>query len=149
MRPSRLVRIGTAALAGTALLAALSASAATNTVPATRIGVTDVPLTIMQLAPPQCAHLALTAVVYSGTGGTGNDLVLGTAGSPATLSGGGGNDCIVGGAGSTTLRGQGGNDVLIGGPVPLVNLQGGAGTDTCYRGLATFAVVSGCETYVP
>ncbi|GIW15573.1 MAG: hypothetical protein KatS3mg063_1426 [Tepidiforma sp.] len=143
------VRIGAAAAGAVTLAAAFTASAATNTVPPTNIGVTDVPLTIAQLAPPECAGLALTTVVYSGTGGGGNDLVLGGGSTPSTLSGRGGDDCIVGGANNATLRGQGGNDVLIGGPRPSVNLQGGPGNDTCYRGLATTAFPTGCETYVP
>ncbi len=145
----RLLQIGAAAAGAVTLAAAFSASAATNTVPPTNIGISNVALTVAQLTPPECAHLALTAVVYSGTGGGANELILGGAGTPATLSGGGGSDCVVGGAGNTTLRGQGGNDVLIGGPVAVVNLQGGTGNDICYRGLAVVAVPSSCETYIP
>ncbi|MEJ5221972.1 MAG: hypothetical protein WHT63_08210, partial [Tepidiforma sp.] len=73
MRPGRLPGIAAAALAGAALLAALSASAAANTVPPTRIGQSTVALSIMQLAPPECAHMSLTSIVYSGSGGGGND----------------------------------------------------------------------------
>jgi len=145
----RLLQLGAAAAGAITLAAAFSASAATNTVPSTNIGISDVALTIAQLTPPECSHLTLTAIVYSGTGGAGNDLVLGGGSTPSTLSGRGGNDCIVGGANNATLRGQGGNDVLIGGPRSSVNLQGGPGNDICYRGLATTAFPTGCETYIP
>lgn len=148
MRPGRLPGIAAAALAGAALLAALSASAAANTVPPTRIGQNTVALSIMQLAPPECAHMSLTAIVYSGSGGGGNDLVLGTAASE-TLNGNGGNDCIVGGGGSDTLNGGGGDDVLIGGPGFWVVLNGGGGYDICYRNGSVFTWPIGCEEYYP
>lgn len=149
MSLGRVVRIGGGLLAVLVLLAAVGAVAAANTVPPSNIGLSNTPLAIAQLLPPECAGMPISSVVYSGTGGGSNELVLGSSGPPATLSGGGGRDCIVGGSGTTTLRGQGGNDVLIGGPVLVVWLMGGGGSDTCYRGAAAFAIVISCETYIP
>lgn len=142
------VRIGAAAAGAVTLAAAFTASAATNTVPPTNIGITNVPLSISQLAPSQCAGMTLTAIVYSGTGGAANELILGGGTTPATLSGDGGHDCIVGGVGNNLLSGQGGDDVLIGGPVSFVTLDGGMGHDICYRGLATIASFIDCEIQV-
>ena len=53
-------------------------------------------------------------VITNLNGGTGNDLVLGTAVGD-TLNGNNGNDCLVGGGGDDTLRGGAGTDVCIGG----------------------------------
>jgi hypothetical protein len=148
MSGALLVRLAVAALAGFALVAALGASAASNTVPPTRLGVMNIPLTIAQLTPPECASMGLVSIVLTGNGGGGNDLILGTA-AGETLNGGGGDDCIVGGGGNDTLNGQGGNDVLIGGPGFWVVLNGGGGFDTCIRNGSTFTWPISCEVYVP
>jgi Ca2+-binding RTX toxin-like protein len=143
-----LLRLAVGVLAGGAFVLALTASAATNTVPPSVLGLSQVPLTIAQLTPPECAGMNLTSIVYNGNGGGGNDLVLGTAASQ-TLRGRGGDDCIVGGAGVDILRGDGGNDVLIGGPGATVVLDGGAGYDRCYRNGALSATPINCEEYYP
>jgi Ca2+-binding RTX toxin-like protein len=143
-----LLRLAVGVLAGGAFVLALTASAATNTVPPSVLGLSQVPLTIAQLTPPECAGMNLTSIVYNGNGGGGNDLVLGTAASE-TLDGGGGDDCIVAGAGSDTLYGQGGNDVLIGGPGFWVVLNGGGGYDRCYRNGSFFTWPISCEEYYP
>lgn len=148
MSPRALLRAAAGLLAGTTLLVALTASAASNTVPPTLLGTSQVPLSIAQLAPPQCAGMALTSVVYGGSGGGGNDLVLGTPASE-TLRGGGGNDCIVGGGGDDNLRGQAGSDVLIGGPGNFEILNGGSGYDRCYGNGAAFVWPMSCQEYYP
>jgi Ca2+-binding RTX toxin-like protein len=89
-------------------------AAATNTVPATRVGRTQQAIAVQDLAPPECAGMGLTTLVTNGNGTNGNDLLLGDA-AANTLSGSQGDDCLVGGAGIDTLRGQGGTDVCIGG----------------------------------
>ena len=60
-------------------------------------------------------------------GTSGNDLLLGAAGSD-TLNGNDGNDVLNGGAGVDTLHGGAGNDVLIGGPGADI-LTGGDDSD--------------------
>jgi hypothetical protein len=90
---------------------------ATNVVPATRAGSSDLGApTANQLKPSTCAALSLTAVVV------GSGVVNGTAASELVdiMRGRGGNDCILGGAGNDSLRGDAGTDVCI----------GGSGTDT-------------------
>ncbi len=141
MTPPRLARLAAAAVGLTAVVAAVGASAAANTVPATRIGLTNIPLTMAQLTPPECAHMTLVNIVYGGTGTNANDLVLGT-GAGETLGGGNGSDCIVGGGGN-------GSDVLIGGPGLWVVLHGGNGYDICYRNGSTFTWPISCEVYYP
>ncbi len=124
-----------AAVAGFALLllASLGASAAANSVPATRLSSTTYATSPNQFAPAICAGISLTSIFVGGNGGSGNDLVLGTAGTD-TLSGNGGADCILGGGGNDNLSGNGGNDVIDGGP----------GTDTCDGGTGTDAAYN-CE----
>lgn len=148
MSPRALLRIAAGLLAGATILVALTASAASNTVPPTLLGTTQVLLSIAQLAPPQCAGMPLTSIVYGGSGGGGNDLILGTPASE-TLNGGGGHDCIVGGGGNDYLRGQAGNDVLIGGPGNFEILNGGSGNDSCYGNGAVFVWPMSCEGYYP
>ena len=101
--------------AGAVLLALLAfAFSASNTVPSSNVGQSARSIGAQNIAPPQCAGMGLTAVITSGAGGAGNDLVLGTA-AGETLDGNGGNDCIVGGGGDDLLRGGAGTDVCIGG----------------------------------
>jgi Ca2+-binding RTX toxin-like protein len=130
-----------------AALSAVTALAAANTVPATRIGQSDHAVTLQQLAPPECAAIAagLTSlIVGSGAfdGDNGNNLILGSAGNDLirALQG---NDCVVGGGGNDDLRGNQGNDVLVGGSGNDA-LTGGLGQDTCYGGSGTDT--ANCET---
>jgi Ca2+-binding RTX toxin-like protein len=140
----RAPRIAVGSLVALVVISLMGASAAANTVPSTYAGQVDVPLSLSDLAPPQCAGMNLTRLQIGSSGsGGGNALILGTDGND-TLTGGGGNDCIVGGAGSDDIRGQGGNDVLLSGPGILDVLNGGGGFDLCYRqGFLTIAV--NCE----
>jgi Ca2+-binding RTX toxin-like protein len=103
--------------AGIALLATVLLAlvfAASNTVPSSSAGSSQQPIGAQDIAPAQCAGMGLTAVVTNDNGGSGNDLVLGTA-IGETLNGNNGNDCLVGGGDDDTLRGGAGNDVCIGG----------------------------------
>ena len=111
LRPARIAAIA----AGIALVALVAlAFSATNTVPASHAGSDQRAIGAQDLAPPQCAGMGLTTVITNGNGGTGNDLVLGTA-AAETLNGNNGNDCLVGGGGNDFLKGGGGTDVCIGG----------------------------------
>lgn len=109
IRPLRLV-VPVAGL----LLVLGSALTTANVVGSSRAGQNAQRVTAVQLAPPECAALALTSV-RSIIGTRANDLVLGT---PAnnTVRGRQGNDCVLGGAGNDRVRGDGGFDVCIGGP---------------------------------
>jgi Ca2+-binding RTX toxin-like protein len=112
--------VGAAALVAVAVLTLVAAFAATNAVPATKLGrsLTSRVPTANELKPPACAALNLTDWI-SGSGtvnaaGNGDTLVLGSAGVD-NLRAKNGNDCLVGGAGADTLNGGSGNDVCIGG----------------------------------
>jgi Ca2+-binding RTX toxin-like protein len=99
-------------------------------VSASRAGSSNSAVTVMSLAPPECAALPLDRVRIAANGGNvgGNQLLIGGPGND-NLIGGGGWDCIVGGAGNDSINAGGGNDVCI----------GGAGTDTFQN----------CETSYP
>lgn len=129
-------------------LSAVTALAAANSVPATNVGLSNHPVTLQQLAPPECASIAAgltTLVVGSGSfdGGGGSDLILGSAGAD-TIRGRQGNDCIVGGAGDDDLQGNQSNDVLLGGPDNDA-LDGGQATDICFGGSGS-DTAQNCET---
>lgn len=113
MRPTRFL-----ALPAVVCAVAVFGVTSTSTIAASRAGSSSAVVTASQLAPFECASLALTGVVV-GSGnvnGVGSgDLILG---SPAAdrIRGRGGNDCIVGGAGDDDINGNGGTDVCMGGP---------------------------------
>jgi Ca2+-binding RTX toxin-like protein len=113
------LRIGSVTLAVIAFGVLAVAMSAANTVPASNLGRINQPITVQDLAPPQCAGMGLVTLVTNGTAPDTNSLVLGTA-AAETLTGGKGNDCLVGGAGNDNLIGKQGTDVCL----------GGAGTDT-------------------
>ncbi len=105
-----------ATTSGLALLALLALSfTASNTVPVTRVGTVQKAITVQDRAPAECAGMGLTLLVTNLSGGSGNDLVLGT-GAAETVNGNAGNDCLLGGGGNDDLRGGIGTDVCIGGP---------------------------------
>ena len=149
MRTLRPARGLAAMLLSLMALGAVTAMAAANSVPATRVGVSNHPVTVQQLAPPECAAKAagLTSlIVGSGSfdGDNSNNLILG---SPADddIRGRQGNDCVVGGGGNDALQGNQGNDALVGGPGDD-DLDGGqGGGDECYGGSGT-DTANRCET---
>jgi Ca2+-binding RTX toxin-like protein len=136
MRRSWTVRMVAAMLASLTVLGAVTALAAANAVPATRIGQSDHPVLLQQLVPSQCSGISgslSNLVVGSGSfdGTNAGDLILGSAGAD-TIGGWQGSDCIVGGDGNDVLNGEQGNDVLIGGAGDD-DLDGGSGNDDwCY-----------------
>jgi len=147
MRRSRTVRMAAVLLASLAVLSAVNALAAANSVPATRVGQSNHPVTLQQLAPPECASIAggLTSLIAgSGTidGNNGNSLILGSAGDDL-IRARQGNDCVVGGGGNDDLRGNQGTDVLVGGSGDDA-LNGGQGSDICYGGSGTDTATT-CE----
>jgi len=154
MRPPRTVRWIAAMMMSLAALSAVTALAAANTVPATRIGQSDHAVTLQQLAPPECAAIAagLTSLIVGSDGDDGNNLILGSAGTD-TIRGRRGSDCIVGGGGDDVLNGDQDDDVLVGGPGnDTLNgdqqndtLNGGPDTDTCAGGAGTDTATT-CET---
>ena len=112
-------------------LSATPVFAAGNVVPHTSLfAVATTLVKTSAFKPGECGDAYAT--FFSGgsnTGGSGNDLMLGTSGAD-TLRGSGGNDCIVSGAG-----------------IDIVN--GGAGTDVCIVGAATPVLnIGGCEVVV-
>jgi hypothetical protein len=118
------------------MLSLMTALAASNTVPASRLDDSRTSTDVNDLKPAQCAGLNLTNIVTgSGTfgGTTQNDLILGSSGADTIMGNAAlwdtSNDCIVGGGGNDNIWGDGwllggtGNDVCIGGP----------GTDTFHN----------------
>jgi Ca2+-binding RTX toxin-like protein len=141
-------RLLAATLALLLTLGSISALAASNAVPGTRLGSVSQAITVSNLAPPECASIAagLTQIVVgSGAfdGGAASELILGSAGAD-TIRGRQGNDCIVGGAGNDNLQGNQGNDVLVGGADDDA-LDGNQNTDICYGGSGT-DTAQNCET---
>lgn len=116
MKLARLARF--AAVGAACGLVLVSALAATNSVPASKAGNDVTAITVDQKKPrPTCDGITVTVLVTGGgSGGNGDDLVVGTAAANANLRGMNGNDCIHGGGGNDILRGDGGTDVCIGGP---------------------------------
>jgi Ca2+-binding RTX toxin-like protein len=104
------------------ILTSLTAVAATNTIPSTRLAAKVISFNINHLKPSVCSGISV-ATLITGTGtitGTaGNDLILGSYGDDV-IDGLGGDDCILGGGGDDIIYGGDGNDVCI----------GGTGTDT-------------------
>ncbi len=116
--------------------------------PATRVGQSNHPVTVQQLAPPECASIAagLTSLIVGGgtfDGNNGSTLILGSTGDDL-IRARQGNDCVVGGGGNDDLRGNQGTDVLLGGS-GNDDLAGGAGQDICYGG-SGYDTGAGCET---
>ena len=111
---------------GLTLITAISAYAATNTVPVTYLMDRSSPVLVSELAPAACGSIrnSLTTVIEC-TGGNcngtqGNDLILGSPYAD-NIKGKNGDDCILGGDGDDdTISGDNGEDVCI----------GGAGNDT-------------------
>ncbi|MFZ1040714.1 MAG: hypothetical protein WCA79_06335 [Anaerolineales bacterium] len=100
-------------------ISSITAMAAGNTVPVTRLGQQISAINANALKPAACSALNLANIVIcpasGGTcnGTTKNDLILGSA-KVDNISGKGGNDCIIGGGGNDTLNGNAGTDVCIG-----------------------------------
>lgn len=118
------------------LLGAVSAVAAANVVPATRLGMITRVNTPNDFRPPACTASIISIISGSGTlnGTAGNDLMLGSAVGDV-LYGGAGNDCLLGGGGFDWLFGEDGNDYLNGGP----------GFDLCFGGLGVNTYDVSCE----
>jgi hypothetical protein len=123
-RRPRWLKPGIAALVVVVAISIATSFTATTTVPISHAGVSTEPISLSQLAPTQCAGLALTHLVIATgstvTGTSGNDLILGKSGAGTfTLTGSGGVDCIVAGGGPGTtnkISGGKGGGVCIGAP---------------------------------
>lgn len=112
--PLRHLIVGLVALL---VLSSMTAIAATNTVPPTRVDNVAVSFNLNHIKPSACAGISATNLITGSgtiTGTEGNDLIFGSAGADE-IYGLGGNDCIVGGGGDDMLDGGNGNDVCIGG----------------------------------
>ncbi len=100
---------------------AVTAVAASNTVPSSRLADKRSTIDANALKPAQCAALDLTSIIVCpSTGGTcdgtnASELILGSS-LADTIRGRQGDDCILGGGGADAIRGNNGTDVCIGGP---------------------------------
>jgi len=98
-------------------MTAMTAVAAMNTIPSTRLDSDVIMFQINHLRPAACAGLTLsTLVTGSGTltGTEGNDLILASSAADV-IDGLGGSDCIVGGGGDDVIDGGADADICIGG----------------------------------
>jgi Ca2+-binding RTX toxin-like protein len=102
------------------LISTLTAIAAGNTIPTTRLSSNTAAMNANAIKPAACSALNLTAIVIctgaaACNGTNAKELIIGTD-SAETINGRGGTDCILGGGGDDSLVGSGGADVCIGGP---------------------------------
>ena len=101
------------------LLSIISAFAANNIVPVTRLTDQAQMITANALKPASCSALTLTRIEVCGggvcNGSNASELILGTSGID-TIRGKKGDDCIVGGGGDDEIIGDQDMDVCIGGP---------------------------------
>ncbi len=117
MKPLHLIPLGLILLLGLIISQMYFASAASNTIPATRLDAQSQSAGVDDLAPDVCRGMALSSIISGNgtiTGTSGNDLILGGSGADV-IDGGGGDDCLVGGGGDDTLIGGEGSDVCLGG----------------------------------
>ena len=117
MNMSISMRLFTYSLLALILATAVTAIAAANTIPSTRITNQSEYIGINDFKPYACGGTYLTNLVSGSgtlTGTEGNDLILGGSGVDV-IDGLGGNDCIVGGAGDDSLTGNDGIDVCLSG----------------------------------
>lgn len=99
------------------VITAMTAIAATNTIPPTRADVNSISFQIGHLRPVECSGLSLSSLVSGSgvlTGTEGNDLILASSGAD-TINGMGGNDCIVSGGGDDIIDGGADADICVGG----------------------------------
>jgi Ca2+-binding RTX toxin-like protein len=100
-------------------ISVLTAIAAGNTIPSSRLDENTATMNANAIKPASCSALNLTRIVICTGGncdGTGqNELILGTP-ADERIRGRGGTDCIVGGDGDDDIIGNNGGDVCIGGP---------------------------------
>jgi Ca2+-binding RTX toxin-like protein len=121
MRTKKLRNLALIVLLILILISGVTALAAANTVPVTRLTDQNSGIIASELAPPECDSIRgilQTIIVCTGgncTGSNANELMLGTTGNDS-IDGKNGDDCIVGGGGNDHLSGANGNDILVGGP---------------------------------
>ena len=109
------VRLTAYSLITLILVSAVTAIAATNTVPFTRITNQSEYIGSNDLKPYMCDGIYLTNLVSGSgtlTGTEGNDLILGSSGADV-IDGLGGNDCVLGGGGADICTGGAGSDIFI------------------------------------
>jgi len=115
MRISIPIRFAAYSLFTLILIGTMTAIAAANTVPSTRITSQGGAIGINELKPSACSGIYLTSLVSGSgtlTGTEGNDLILGSSGADM-IDGLGGDDCIVGGGGIDICTGGLGTDIFV------------------------------------
>lgn len=105
-----------------AVLGLVYGSTAANSIPPSRAGLSHHPATARQLAPPECAGMALTTVAWLDNG---------------TLQGTNGNELLIGSENTTRINGRNGHDCLVIGSGNKNRLDGGAGNDVCIGNATT------------
>lgn len=118
MKTSFLIRFLSFSALTLLLFSVVTAVAATNTIPATRLDDKTSSISLNNLKPSACSGISVTNLITdtgSITGTSGNDLILASSGIDI-IDGSGGNDCIVGGGGDDLIAGGDGSDICLGGP---------------------------------
>ena len=133
MRRRRLLTAASLVCAGVVASAA-PAPASVNDVARGRLAVVRLAVTATDLAPAECAHLPLTAVVTADPDTDG-----------ARIRGTRGAELILGSPGDDVIDGLAGDDCLVGGP-GADDLDGGPGDDACLPGGEPGDVTVRCET---
>ncbi len=141
-----------------AVLALVHGSTTANSIPPSRAGISFHPATAQQLAPPECAGMALTSVAWrdNGTldGTNASDLLIGSD-KTNRINGRNGRDCLVIGSGDKNrLDGGAGNDVCIGNPTTRFNnceveiIRGGASAGFAQMDLTPTPEPAGTERLI-
>lgn len=103
-----ILRLGFLATAVLCAGLAVSATTASNTVPTSHAAKLTRTITANDIKPSACSGITIAdLVVGSGTitGGSANDLILGSSGNDTLgVQNNGGSDCCVGGGGTTTYK---------------------------------------------
>lgn len=102
-------------------ISTLTASAAANTVPTTRLAQMTTVMSANAIKPAACSGLNLSAILICPPAGgacngtAASELILGSS-AIDDIRADKGDDCILGGGGADAIRGEQNTDVCIGGP---------------------------------
>jgi hypothetical protein len=115
-------------------ISVMAALAAVNTVPITLASDQTFPITVNDIAPPECAGMNLTNKIICPSSGNCN----GTSA----------NDLMIANSGNPDMHGMVGNDCVVCYSGGRCNLHGDNGTDVCICKNGSCSFSGDCETQV-